>query len=273
MENNSLVQQQINECLVLLKKLFGSDLEGVYLYGSYLVGGLQKHSDIDLFVVLHRSSTTAEKIELTTSLLKISGIYMKSIKRCIEMTLVEKSAINPWQYPPLFNFQYGEWLRESFEQGQYEPWSSYQMPDLALIITQVLLKSHTLFGPQPEHVLAPVPFSDFMKAMLSDVDRLLADIEHDTRNVLLTCARIWSTIATHHIRSKPDAADWAIQRLPELYQPVMQRAQAICVGLEDEHWDDVHELIKPCANFMVDKINEQRASLNLQDPSASIKLA
>ncbi|STY78849.1 Streptomycin 3''-adenylyltransferase [Legionella wadsworthii] len=40
---------------------------------------------------------------------------MKSTKPAIEMTLVERMAINPWHYPPLFDFQYGEWLRPSLE--------------------------------------------------------------------------------------------------------------------------------------------------------------
>lgn len=71
------------------------------------------------------------------------------------------------------------------------------MPDLALIITQVLLKSQSLFGEQPENILAPVPYADFIKAMIQDLDRLSADLKEDTRNVLLTLAR---TLETNIIR-------------------------------------------------------------------------
>ncbi|HHF0528006.1 TPA: hypothetical protein ACU9KK_000538 [Legionella anisa] len=79
------------------------------------------------------------------------------------MTLVERAAINPWYYRPLFDFQNGEWLHPSFEMGNFEPWPGREMPDLALIITQILLKNHTLLGQRPEHLLAPVPYSDFIK--------------------------------------------------------------------------------------------------------------
>jgi streptomycin 3"-adenylyltransferase len=65
---------------------------GVYLYGSFLVGGLQKYSDIDLLVVTNRATTSEEKIILSTHLLQISGIYMKTTKPPIEMTLVEKGS-------------------------------------------------------------------------------------------------------------------------------------------------------------------------------------
>lgn len=267
------MQQQLKDSLQLLRNIFDSHLLGVYLYGSSLVGGLQKYSDIDLFVVTHRGTTLEEKIQLITNLLQISGIYMKTTKLPIEMTIVEKSAINPWQYPPHFDFQYGDWLRASFENGIIEPWSNYEMPDLALIITQILLKSRTLYGLEPDKLLAPVPYHDFMKAMLQDLNRLAMDLEQDTRNVLLTYARIWSTLETNTIMSKPAAADWVIHRLPKIYQSVMIRAKSICMGIENEHWEDMESILKSCADFMVDKINSQIALTNFEHPSQSIKLA
>lgn len=267
------MQQQLNDSLELLKMILGPDLLGVYLYGSSLVGGLQKYSDIDLFVVTNRATTSEEKNKLIANLLQISGIYMKSSKLPLEMTLVEKAAINPWKYPPYFDFQYGDWLRKTFEKGIIEPWLTYEMPDLALIVTQVLLKSQTLWGVEPGQLLAHVPYHDFMKAMLHDLDRLAADLEHDTRNVLLTYARIWSTLETNAIRSKPAAADWVMNHLPKIYQPVMKRAKSICIGVENEYWDDIEVLIKSCADFMVGKINAQISLVNSDDPNKLIKLA
>lgn len=260
LENNSDAQQ-ISECLDLVTKILSDNLLGVYLYGSALVGGLQKYSDIDLFVVTNHATTLSEKNELTKHLLHISGLYMKSAKRPIEMTVVEKGAVNPWHYPPRFDFQYGEWLRASFEIGDIES-QDHEMPDLALIITQVLLKSQTLFGEPPQKVLAPVPYSDFIKAMLQDVDRLIADIKDDTRNVLLTLARIWSTLDTNTIRSKPDAADWAIERLPEIHQVVMKRAKSICIGDENEYWEDIKASLEPCADWLLQKINTIKLFIN-----------
>lgn len=265
------MQQQLKDSLELLKMILGADLWGVYLYGSSLVGGLQKYSDIDLFVVTKRATTSEEKARLIAEFLQISGIYMKGSKLPIEMTIVEKTAINPWRYPPHFDFQYGDWLRQFFEKGIIEPWLTHEMPDLALIVTQVLLKSQTLLGLEPERLLAPVPYHDFIKAMLHDLNRLAMDLEHDTRNVLLTYARIWSTLETNAIRSKPAAADWVMNHLPEVYQPVMQRAKSICIGIETEYWDDVKILIKSCADFMANKINEQASLINFDD-SKLIKL-
>ncbi|MBA3816068.1 MAG: DUF4111 domain-containing protein [Parachlamydiaceae bacterium] len=266
------MQLQLKDSVELLKRILGPDILGIYLYGSSLVGGLQKCSDIDLFAVINRATTSEEKAKLIAKLLQISGIYMKSSKLPIEMTIVEKRMINPWQYLPHFDFQYGDWLRESFEKGIIEPWENYEMPDLAVIVTQVLLKSETLWGVGAEQLLVQVPYHDFMKAMLHDLNRLSTDLEHDTRNVLLTFARIWSTLETDTIRPKPAAADWVMNHLPERYQLVMKRAKSICIGAENEHWDDIKVLIKPCADFMVDKINGRIPLANFDDPNKRIKL-
>lgn len=267
------VHEQLKSAVELLKVVLGDALLAVYLYGSSVVGGLQKYSDIDLLIVTSRSTTSEEKSRLVSKLLEISGLYMKDSKRPMEITIVEQCAINPWNYPPRCDFQYGEWLRESFESGIIDPWIAEEMPDLAIIITQVLLRSETLYGLKPESLLDTVPYSDFMNAMLQDLNRLSADLESDTRNVLLTLARIWSTVETSSMMSKPSAADWVIDKLPEIYHTVMKRAKSICIGNELEYWGDIAGLIKPCADFMLEQIKEQSLLLDLNDSKKLITLA
>lgn len=271
---DSNTEKQIDQCLSLVKEIFDQDLLGVYLYGSAMLDGLQKYSDIDLFVVLSRPTTYEEKTRLVSALLKISGVYMKSTKLPIEMTIVEKAEINPWHYPPKFDFQYGDWLRNQFESGNIEPWESKVMTNLALMITQLLLSNKTLFGIEPNQLLPTVPYQDFINATTDGLQGLMADLDWDIRNVLLTFARVWSTVATDTIRSKSAAVDWVITYLPEKFHPVMQRAKAICKGQEKECWDDMRELIKPCAEFMLKQINKKINEIKLSDnTSRSIKIA
>ena len=190
------------------------------------------------------------------------------------MTIVQKSDINPWRYPPTFDFQYGEWLRDDFEQGHTEPWDSKVMPDLAVLIPQILMRSKTLWGDAPDQTLCPVPYTDFIKAITDSLPHLMKDIDHDTRNVLLTLARIWSTVETDTIRSKPKAADWVTHKLPEQYRPIMERAKSICIGTKPEHWDDIKDLIKPCADFMLEQANHKITKIMPSDtPNKFITLA
>ncbi len=269
-----IVTKQISECVNLVQEIFGSSLLGIYLYGSSILGGLQKYSDIDLFVVTTRATTHAEKAKIATALLKISGIYMRDIKLPIELTIVEKSQINPWHYPPKFDFQYGEWLRIEFAEGNVEPWPSKVMPDLALLITQILLAHKTLTGLKVEQLLCQVPYKDFMSATVEALPGLVGELDNDTRNVLLTLARIWSTLATSTICSKPAAADWVLNKLPEQYRVVIARASAICQGAAQEYWDDLQPIIKPCADFILKEINKQISEIKVtSNLNRSIKIA
>lgn len=268
------ITQQITQCLALLKEVFGDGLLGVYLYGSAIVGGMQKFSDLDIFVVSNRATTRDEKAKLATSLLIISGVYQKSNKPPIEMTIVVKSEINPWRYPPTFDFQYGDWLRTEFENGNIEPWSTKEMPDLAVLITQVLLANKILLGPSADQLLCNIPYKDFLNATKNTLNCLAHELYSDTRNVLLTYARIWKTLATDTIDSKQGAAAWVIDRLPEDYKPVMRRARGSCVGEEIEHWDDVQGCIKPCADYVTHQIEEIISTVETSDlTQKSIKLA
>ena len=192
----------------------------------------------------------------------------------IEITIVEKSEVNPWRYPPLFDFQYGEWLRTQFEHENVEPWSTKEMPDLAVLVTQDLLASTTLVGTSPDQLLCKVPYKDFMTALTDALPYLMSELDSDVRNVLLTLARIWSTVATDAIHSKPAAADWAVNHLPEKYHPVMKRAKAICKGEEEEHWSDLQGLIRSCADFMLHEINNKITEIIAPDDlHRSIKMA
>ncbi len=258
----------------MLQEVLGQDLLGFYLYGSAVFGGLQKYSDIDLFAIATRPTTHEEKAHLAAQLLGISGVYMRDVKRSIELTIVVQSDVTPWRYPPRFDFQYGDWLRGQFESGDIEPWDTKEMPDLALLITQVLLAHRTVYGPEPDRLLAEVPYDDFVTAATHELDSLTADLAWDTRNVLLTLARVWSTIETDAIRSKASAADWVLRRLPQVYQPVLRRARAIALGEEPEHWEDLQDAVRPCADFIVSMVKGRIAARAASGtPGRAIRLA
>ena len=87
--------------------------------------------------------------------------------------------------------------------------------------------------------------ADLNRAIVEGISGLLEDLDGDTTNVVLTFARIWTTLATGLIRSKDAAADWALARLPGEHRPVLARARAIYLGLETEEWDDLRLRIRP----------------------------
>jgi hypothetical protein len=138
--------------------------------------------------------------------------------------------------------------------GNVEPWRTTANPDLATLITMAMLANTPLFGPPPAQVFDPVPPEDLISAMVDGIDSLRGDLQSDTRNVLLTFARIWSTLATGIIRSKDAAADWALCRLPEEHQPVLARARAIYLGHHPERWNDIGDQLESHTEYVVAEI-------------------
>ena len=112
-------------------------------------------------------------------------MYQKSEKRPIELTSVVRSQINPWVYPPICDFQYGDWLREDFEQENFDSLKKVPMPDLAILVIQLRLAHKNLFGAPALESLPQVPLRGFLKATNDAVVELIKEVEGDTRNTLL----------------------------------------------------------------------------------------
>jgi len=221
------------EVVRIVREQLGGGVLGAYLHGSAVLGGLRATSDVDVLVVLDRPTTDIERFAITDKMLEISGRRARrGPGRPVELTLVIQSEVRPWHYPPMSEMQYGEWLRDEYVGGLVP--GPERSPDLAPLITMVLAGNHPLFGPPPAEVLDPVPIDDVRRAIVAGIPGLFQDIDTDTRNVLLTLARIWSTLATNQIRSKDAAADWAIDVLPKEHRPLMSLARDTYVeGIDD----------------------------------------
>jgi streptomycin 3"-adenylyltransferase len=256
-------RRQIAEILAAVRDVLGHELIGVYLHGSAVLGGLRAFSDIDVLTVSARQMTRNEKERMVAHLLAVSGTYPFAVPpRPVELTIVVWSESRPWRYPPRMDLQYGEWWRDRFQRGELEPWPSSTNPDLALVVTMALLGGATLAGPPPSEVFDPVPRADFLDALVADMGAVVQDIDWDTRNVVLTLARIWRGVATGAVQSKDVAAEWALPRLAPEHRAVLARARGIYLGSEEEHWDDVQDSIRPFVDTAIAEIEAARSALS-----------
>jgi streptomycin 3"-adenylyltransferase len=156
----------------------------------------------------------------------------------VELTVVVQAEVSPWRYPPVGDFLYGEWLRADYLAGIVP--APGPMPGLALEIAVALAGDHPLVGPRPAQVFDPVAPEGLARASVDGIPGLVEDLPHDTRNVLLTLARIWTTLATGTIVAKDAAADWALARLEPEHRPVLEFARDLYLttAYADETWSD-----------------------------------
>ncbi len=232
----SAEDEQVDAVVELIEAVFGESVIGVYLFGSAVHGGLRRSSDLDLLVLLDRPTAREDRRRLIDGLLTLSRSAERPDRRHLEVTAVVLRNVRPWRYPPPMELQYGDWWRTAFQDGE-EPWTSPN-PDLAVILTSLRATSLDLVGPPAADVLDPVPPADLERACRDVIPELLPGIEEDdTRNSLLTLARIWFTLATGRIESKDVAAAWALERLPDRAGEALRLARAGYLGDADDRWD------------------------------------
>lgn len=258
-------QQQLDRALALVREVLGGEIVGAYLFGSAVRGGLRPDSDLDIFVVCSRPTTLAEREQLARQLMAISGKSDPGgMWRRVEVTIAVQSDIKPWRYPPRLDFQYGDWLRDEFEMGNYDPAPPRYRPDLAILISMVLEAKATLIGSPPAAVFDPVPHEDVLRAMVGDLERLRSEIDQDTRNVILTLARMWSTLVTGSIYSKDEAANWVVEQLPASCKPIVIHARDAYLGREAERWDHQSGDVDNCVEYMIAMIKSISAKRSIQ---------
>jgi streptomycin 3"-adenylyltransferase len=103
-------REQVAEVLEALRDVLGPDLVGAYLHGSAVLGGLRAQSDIDVLAVSERRMTRPERARLIARLLAVSGPDTAAAPpRPLEVSVVVRSEIRRWVYPPRMELQFGEW--------------------------------------------------------------------------------------------------------------------------------------------------------------------
>ncbi|WP_404457153.1 aminoglycoside nucleotidyltransferase ANT(9) [Oceanobacillus kapialis] len=251
--SNDKLPKQAMQALKIVEELLGSSIVGVYLFGSAVKGGLRINSDVDVLVVVNHRLSEVNRKNLTDRLMLISGkIGNKDSVRPLEVTFINHKDAIPWQYPPRNEFIYGEWLRDDFEKGQIQE-SSYD-PDLAIVLAQARKNSVSLFGPPASDILAPVPITDIRRAIKESLPELIEGIKGDERNVILTLARMWQTVAVSEISPKDVAAEWAITRLLNEHAHLLEAARKAYRGEYVDKWEKVDSEVIELVNYMRNSI-------------------
>jgi predicted nucleotidyltransferase len=230
--------------------VLGENVAGAYLFGSAVLGGLRHESDLDVLTVVKRPTTSEQKKALVQPLLTLSG---RDGRRHLELTVVVESEIRPWRYPSRMDFQYGDWLRSHFADGKVEPLST-ENPDLAVLLATVRRHGEPVIGPPAVDLIDVIPSTDVRAAIVDGIESLADELGPDTRNVLLTFARMWTTVGTGEIRSKDEAASWAMARLSSQHRPVLELARRGYLGEVEDDWARRDDEAKSAADYMIGEI-------------------
>ncbi|RUR53190.1 aminoglycoside adenylyltransferase family protein [Vreelandella populi] len=251
---NSVIPDEAKQAQSVVRCVLGESIVGIYLFGSAVVGGLKRDSDVDILVAVSIPPTFEQRKTLVTQLMGISGAIGNSQDiRPVELTVVSVSDVVPWQFPPRAEFIYGEWLREGFEAGSVpEPACD---PDLAIVLKKVIDNSLPLYGRSAAEVFEPVPITDIRRAIRDSLPSLLAETAGDERNVVLTLSRMWLTAATGNVVPKDAAAEWVEKKVPSDHAMLLKYARKGYLGMIEDRWERQEEF-DALVSYMKNSIEE-----------------
>lgn len=255
---------QVSTALAALRDILGDSLIAVYLHGSVVSGQLRPQSDIDLIAVVGRAMTEDERVKLLASLLPLSGRHpaVENGPRCLELMVFSRRDLAHHVFPARVEFVYGEWLRDAFEAGE-TPMPAHD-PEFTLVLAQARQEAIPLFGPDADQLLPEVSQDVVRQAMRNLLPALLDALNEDTRNVLLTLARMWYTASTGAFVSKDEAAIWAFPRLGKQDASALDHARRAYLGECPDDWHSRRDAAKRLAEQLAASVIKATATWDLR---------
>lgn len=221
----------------LLQRYLSDSLIAVYLHGSAATSGLRRDSDVDVLVVIEHSLNPALRQQLVSELLAYSAPPEETTGlRPLEVMIFRRAELVNLPYPACSEFVYGEWLRGALEAGCV-PGVECD-PELTLVLAQARQEAMPLEGPALAE-LVPIISREQVRHAIGDLlPNLIAGLEGDERNVLLTLARMWRTLEVGDFVSKGEAAQWAQMRSPAEHAELLEYARQAYLGGIRDHWQE-----------------------------------
>lgn len=200
---------------------------GCYLHGSLALGGFNPlSSDIDLLIVTEKALSLEEKLILTE-------YFLKSSKKPypIEISFMNRSQLEKWEYPPTYDYHYSEYWRERYEENRKQ-WliEENRDADLAAHITIINYKGICLRGESIEAVFPSIPTNDYVTSILGDYKDCLSNIEENPVYCILNMLRVYRYLKDDTIFSKIEAGKWGATYLPKKHRLLVNLAIDMYTG-------------------------------------------
>ena len=214
----------LNEFTERSKEILGDNLVGIYLHGSAVMGCFNpEKSDIDLIIVVERPLSDPVKrayMEMATAYSAMGP------KKGIEMSVVLRAVCKPFVYPTPFELHFSEghadWYRN--DPDDYIRRMNGTDKDLAAHFTIINKRGRCLYGAPIAEVFAEVPLADYMDSIWFDVESAVEEIAKYPMYLILNLARVLAYKEEGLVLSKKEGGEWAIDRLPKEYRPLITDA-------------------------------------------------
>ena len=220
------------------KEILRDALVGVYLHGSLAMGCFNpQKSDIDLIIVVDRPLTDSVKRAYMEMVVAYNAL---GPAKGIEMSIVLREVCKPFVYPTPYELHFSaghlHWYQD--DPDDYIRRMNGTDKDLAAHFTIINKRGRCLYGAPIEDVFAEVPGGDYMDSIWFDVEGAAEEITEYPMYLTLNLARVLAYQKEGLVLSKKEGGDWALERLPAEYRPLIADALREYSESADIAYDD-----------------------------------
>jgi streptomycin 3"-adenylyltransferase len=192
-----------------LRDLLGSNLRGIYVYGSLAFGCYNPaRSDVDVLVVTQRRLSVETRAPV--------ALLLRELARTteLEISFLSRADLEPWRYPTPFDYHFSSTTEKHDGEGVY----------FAAEIAMARERSVVLAGPPAHDALPEVPPDHFRDCVVRDVAWARDHLEERPGYAVLNGCRVLAYTREARILSKAEGGEWGARELPDRFRPLAERA-------------------------------------------------
>jgi len=194
-----------------LRSVLGTDLVGVYLHGSGVLGDFSRaRSDIDIVAVSDRALSSEEKQRVFTDL---SAASLRCPATALELHVVDGASLKRLVKKPSFELHLHTKSSGSKPDTRVDGVGHDGDPDLLMHYAVLRESGYAVSGPPASELFPEVPRVWLIEAFAGELH--WADEHASPAYQVLTAARAWHSLEENVLGSKLEAGEWAKQRLPD----------------------------------------------------------
>ena len=220
MPYQNLLEEIVKHC----KAIFTSNLTGIYLHGSMVMGCFHpQKSDIDLIIVVDTDIPAEQKQAFMEVVVDLNRL---ATKKGLELSIVKKEYCEHFVYPTPFELHFSSAHLQWFQSNPTDYVQKMNGTDRDLAAHFTIIKKYgiTLFGTEISALFADVPREDYLDSIRFDVENAKEEVLENPVYILLNLCRIIAFVKEDLILSKKEGGQWGLIKLPSKYHPLISSA-------------------------------------------------
>jgi len=248
------IQQAQDTFVQICKEELGTNLTGVYLHGSLAMSGFHEaSSDVDFIVVIRNRMQRDQALRIAHRSLALHDAMPNP--RGLEYSVLLEEHLRPFRYPTPLQLHYSDFHRERYRNDPTYLCGGMEDVDTASQLMVALQRGTCLFGEPLSSVCEPIKREYFVDSIYRDIEDAVHNIEQDPVYAILNLCRVLYYLEQGVLASKTEGGEWAMEALPDMYQPLIEASLAAYSGTSESDFVWQAEQLQAFAAEILGKIN------------------